>query len=469
MAGAAAVNPALGGAGQLARFESLNEWVDALTQPTAWTELAVVVVCAVLAWLAIRTISRVRRSKDASSILFGERIFDGVLFPLLLLSFAYAAQAFLSRVFPLAVFKLVIPALLALALIRMGVKVLQAAFKDAPVVRALERTFSWLAWIALVLWVSGLLSILLEELNGIKWKVGASTLSARTILEGTVTAGLVLLIALWISSAIETRLLRSATGGELSLRKAVSNATRVVLMFVGLLVALSVVGIDLTALSVLGGAIGVGVGLGLQKLVSSYVSGFVILAERSVRIGDNVRVDTFEGCITDIRARYTVVRALSGRESIVPNEMFIANRVENLSLADSQVLQSTILSVSYDSDVDLVMRLLTEAAMAQERVLRDPGPGVNLTNFGPDGLEFTLNYWMADPENGQQNLRSQVNLAVLGALRTNGIEIPFPQRVMHASVPLASTMEKMSQAMASRATTDGAPALKKPSESISES
>jgi small-conductance mechanosensitive channel len=469
MASAAAVNPAPGGPGQLARFESLDEWLDALTQPSAWTELAAVVGCVLLTWLVVRAISRVRQVKDASSILFGKHTFDGVLFPVLLLSFAYATQAFLARLFPLAVFKLVIPALLALALIRMGVKVLQVAFKDAPVVRALERTFSWVAWIAVVLWVSGLLPIILEELDGIKWKVGDSTLSVRTILEGTVTAGAVLLIALWVSSSIETRLLRSATGGELSLRKAVSNATRVVLMFVGLMVALSAVGIDLTALSVLGGAIGVGVGLGLQKLVANYVSGFVMLAERSVRIGDNVRVDTFEGRITDIRARYTVVRALSGRESIVPNEMFMANRIENLSLADSRVLQATVVSVSYDSDVDLVMRLLTEAAMAQERVLRDPGPGVNLTNFGPDGLEFTLNYWMTDPENGQQNLRSLVNLAVLSALRANGIEIPFPQRVMHASAPLASSLEKMSEVMASKAVARDASAFNKSSGPVPES
>jgi small-conductance mechanosensitive channel len=432
-------------------IESLDEWLAALTRPTALTELAAVVVCALLAWLVVRTIRRVAHVSDKSSIVFGRRIVDGVLFPLVLLFLAYAAQALLVRFFPLAVFKLVLPALLALALIRLGAKVLQAAFKDTPLVRALERTISWVVWISWVLWVSGLLPVILDELDDIKWKVGGSMLSVRTILEGTVTAGIVLLIALWISSAIETRLLRSATGGELSLRKAVSNATRVLLMFVGLLLALSSVGIDLTALSVVGGAIGVGVGFGLQKIAASYVSGFVMLAERSVRIGDNVRVDTFEGRITDIRARYTVVRGLSGRESIVPNEMFISNRVENLSLADLRVLQSTVVSVSYDSDVELVMRLLTEAALAQERVLSDPGPGVNLTNFGADGLEFTLNYWMTDPENGQQNLRSQINLAVLSSLRANGIDIPFPQRVVHASAPLAASLEKMSGAWASRA------------------
>jgi small-conductance mechanosensitive channel len=412
---------------------TLDEWIDALLQPAALTELVTLVACVLLAWLVVRLVRRASGQPGEASILFGRRLIDGVLFPILLLVFAYTAKALLMQLqlFPIVVFAVAIPVLLSLAAIRLGVKVLQVAFKNARWVGALERTISWLAWIALALWVSGLLPVILEELDDIKWKVGGSTISVRTMLEGALTAGVVLLITLWISSSIEARLLRSATGNELSLRKAVSNASRALLMFVGLLVALSSVGIDLTALSVLGGAVGVGVGLGLQKLAASYVSGFVMLAERSVRIGDNVRVDNFEGRITDINARYTVVRALSGRESIVPNEMFISNRIENLSLSDLQVLQSTVVSVGYDSDVELVMGLLTAAAQAQERVLSDPAPGVNLTNFGPDGIELTLNYWMIDPENGQQNLRSRINLGILKALRENGIEIPFPQRVVH--------------------------------------
>lgn len=414
------------------RIDNFDEWLAALLRPAALIELAALVACAAAAGLLVWLAGKARREPDPTSILFGRRTVDGVLFPLLLVLFAYCTQLLLLvKAFPVAVFTVAVPALLALAVIRLGVKVLQVAFKDAPVVRALERTISWLAWLAMVLWVSGLLPVILEELDTVKWKVGAATLSVRTLLEGALTAGVVVLITLWISSAIESRLLRQATGGELSLRKAVSNATRVFLVFVGLMIALSAVGIDLSALSVLGGAIGVGIGFGLQKLAASYVSGFVMLAERSVRIGDNVRVDSFEGRITDIRARYTVVRALSGRESIVPNELFISNRIENLSLADSSVLQSTVVSVSYDSDVPLVMRLLTEAAAAQVRVLSEPGPAVNLTNFGPDGLEFTVNYWMTDPENGQQNLRSQVNLAVLKALQDHKIAIPFPQRVIH--------------------------------------
>ena len=420
------------------RIDNFDDWVAALLRPTALTELGALLGCVALAWILVKLGGRARKDPDPTSILFGRRTIDGVLFPVLLLSFAYIAQALLMRAFPVAVFKVAVPVLLALAVIRLIVKVLQVAFKDAPVVRALERTFSWLAWLALVLWVSGLLPVVLEELDDIKWKVGSTTLSVRTMLEGVLTASIVIIVTLWVSSAIESRLLRKATGGELSLRKAVSNATRVVLVFIGLMLALSLVGIDLAALSVLGGAIGVGIGFGLQKLAASYVSGFVMLAERSVRIGDNVRVDTFEGRITDIRARYTVVRALSGRESIVPNEMFISNRIENLSLADTEVLQSTVVTVGYDSDVTLVMRLLTEAAAAQGRVMKTPGPGANLTNFVPDGLEFTVNYWMTDPENGQQNLKSLVNLAILEALRANKIEIPFPQRVLHSKSAVAA-------------------------------
>lgn len=425
------------------KVASLDEWFAALLQPGALIELAALVACVLLAWLLVRIARRAAGDVDDTSVLFGRRLIDGVLFPLLLLLFAYVSASLLARWLPQAVFVVVIPVLVSLAVIRLGVKVLQVAFKTATWVKPLERTISWLAWIAMALWVSGLLPVILDELDQIKWKVGASTLSVRTMLEGAITASVVLLIALWISSAIEGRLLRSATGSELSLRKAVSNVVRVVLIFVGLIVALSSVGIDLTALSVLGGAIGVGVGFGLQKLASNYVSGFVMLAERSVRIGDNVRVDTFEGRITEINARYTVVRALSGRESIVPNELFITERIENLSLSDLRVLQSSVISVGYDSDPELVMRLLIEAAETQDRVLRDPGPGVNLTNFGADGIEFTLNYWMTDPENGQANLRSRINLQILKSLREHNIDIPYPQRVVHTrqlpSVPPTET------------------------------
>ncbi len=369
--------------------------------------------------------------EQEQSVLLGKRLVDGALFPLIWLLLAYIARSILLNYQTLVAFRLAIPLLLSLLAIRVGVKVLQAAFKQAPWVRLLERSISWLIWLAMVLWVTGLLPLVLAELDKISWTLGGSVISLRTMLEGMVTASAVLILSLWVSSALERRLLRKAVGGELSLRKAISNATRALLMFIGLMLALKSVGIDLTALSVLGGAIGVGVGFGLQKLAANYVSGFVILAERSMRIGDVVRVDNFEGRISQINARYTVIRALTGRESIVPNELLLTQRVENLSLADNKLWQSTVVSVGYESDVEQVIALMHAAALAQDRVLKDPEPNAALSAFGSDGLEFTLGYWIADPENGLLNLRSLINREILAAFREHKVTLPYPQRVIH--------------------------------------
>ncbi len=409
-------------------------WIDSLARPDSLVALAAFVGSVVLAWCVVWLVRRTWR-ESRLSVLLGERLIDGVLFPMLLWGLMFGARTVLTQGQPIALFDILLPVCTSLALIRLGVKVMQVAFGDAPFVRVLERTISWLAWVAVVLWVTGILPLLLEELDQIHWKVGSSVLSVRTLIEGALTAGAVLIVTLWISSAIEARLLKSATGGDLSLRKVISNTVRVLLMFVGLLLALSSVGIDLTALSVLGGAVGVGIGFGLQKLAANYVSGFVILAERSMRIGDNVKVDNFEGRITDIKARYTVIRSATGRESIVPNEILITQRVENLSLTDAKVWQSTVVTVAYDSPVEQVIDLLVKACTQQPRVLQEPAPAAALSAFGADGLEFTVIYWIEDPEKGQLNLKSDINRAILKGLQERGIEIPYPQRVVHMPSP----------------------------------
>jgi small-conductance mechanosensitive channel len=405
-------------------------WLDSLARPESLVALATFVASVLLAWLVVWLVRRSWRESDLS-VLLGQRLVDGVLFPALLWGLTFGARTVLTQEQPIALFGILLPVCTSLVLIRLGVKVLQVAFGQAPFVRMLERTISWLAWAAVVLWVTGILPLLLEELDQIHWKVGGSTLSVRTLIEGALTAGAVLIVSLWVSAAIEARLLKSATGSDLSLRKVVSNTVRVLLMFVGLLLALSSVGIDLTALSVLGGAVGVGIGFGLQKLAANYVSGFVILAERSMRIGDNVRVDGFEGRITDIKARYTVIRSATGRESIVPNEMLITQRVENMSLSDPKIWQSTVISVAYDSPVEEVIAILVKACSEQPRVLHDPAPTAALSAFGADGLEFTVIYWIDDPEKGQLNLKSDVHRAILAGLKAQHIEIPYPQRVVH--------------------------------------
>jgi len=393
---------------------------------TLSVELAALVACVGLAWAVCRWFGR---DQPKDSIWFGQRTFDGLLFPLLALLLTDLARRAVLGFQPVLLLRIAVPVFLSLAAIRLFARVLQAVFPQSALAKLIERTISWLAWIAAVLWIIGLLPPVLAELDEITLAFGKTRVSLRTIFEGVFSAGVVLVIALWIASTIEKRILREAVT-DLSMRKVSSNAIRAFLLLVGLLFALSAVGVDLTALSVLGGALGVGLGFGLQKLAANYVSGFVILLERSIRIGDNVKVDGFEGRITDIKTRYTLVRAGNGRESIVPNESLITSRVENLSLADRKFNITTGIVVGYDSDVAQVQAILTDAAAAQPRVMADPPPVAFLMNFAPDGLEFSLHFWVADPDKGKDNLRSAINIAILEGLRSAGIDIPYPQRVL---------------------------------------
>ena len=414
----------------------LNELLRALTQPAALTEAAVLFGCLAVAWAVVRMMRG--RHPPVASVWFGNRIVDGVLFPVLALAFAFSARLALESILTPAVFRLAIPILVSLVLIRLTVRVLGATFPSAPWVRVFERSLSWVAWIAVVLWVTGIFPLMLDAMGDVRWKVGASQISLRNVVEGTLTAGIVLVLALWVSAAIERRLL-AKPGADLSIRKMAANVVRTLLLFVGLLLALSAVGIDLTALSVLGGALGVGLGFGLQKIAANYVSGLVILAERSLRIGDMVKVDTFEGRITDIRTRYTIIRSLAGRESIVPNETLITQRVENSSLADPRVLLSSTVQVAYGTDVRALQPTLVEAMRRIPRIIDDPAPSVLLSSFAADGMELTLQFWIRDAENGQGNVRSDVNLAVLAVLNEAKIEIPYPQRIVRAVVSMEAS------------------------------
>ncbi len=413
----------------------LHELLQRLAHPALGVEAAVLAGCLALAfaisWLA-------GRRHSAESVWFGRATVDGLLFALLALVFTYSASLALRTAHPVPLLRMAVPVLVSLAGIRFIARVFTVVFPLSGLARLVERLFSWLAWIAAVLWILGLLPAVMSEMDEIRFAFGSSRISLLAVVNATLSAGAVLVLALWISAAVERKVLREAVT-DLSLRKVAANAVRALLLLVGLLFALSAVGVDLTAFSVLGGALGVGIGFGLQKLAANYVSGFVILFERSLRIGDTVRVDGFEGVVVDIKTRYTLIRSGSGLESIVPNEKLITERIENLSLADPRVLVTTDVTVGYDSDVAQVERLLVEAASGAERVLAAPAPAARLANLGADGLQFTLLFWIADPQGGQLGVRSAVNLRVLAALRAAGIEIPYPQRVVQVRrVPAAA-------------------------------
>ncbi len=402
----------------------LSPWLQTEVQPLLLKELALLALALLLAWLVSYQLSRFATH---TSVLFGRGVVDGVLFPMAALALAYVAQVVFFKHQTPMLFKLAIPVLLSLALIRLCARVLMAVFPVSPLAQLTERLISWLAWGLAVLWITDLLPLVAQELEQIKLNFGKVRLDLRTLLEGLLSCGLVLVLSLWLSATIEQRLL-ARTVSDLSMRKVAANLLRAVLLLVGLLFALSAVGVDLTALSVLGGAFGVGLGLGLQKLAANYVSGFVVLVERSVRIGDYIKVDGLEGRVTDIKTRYTLLRDATGRESIIPNDMLLTQRVDNLSLSDPQIAVNCTFPLGVDVDIEQVLKLLSLAALQSQRVLPDPPPQAFLSKVDSAGLEFTVVSWVSEPEAGYLKTRSQINIAVMKALRQAGIELPKAQQ-----------------------------------------
>lgn len=411
-------------------MEIFDKLIDDFNHSSAWLEFSVLLVSLLLAYACVRYGGhRLRGQGRASPIWFGQRPLHGALFPLLALVFAYLGQMVVVQFMPVFWLRLAVSLLLSLAVIRFVARVLSQTFPNSTSMRLVEHVFSWLAWGVAVLHSLGLLPLVLGELQEIQLSLGKLHISLLDLMEGVVVAGGVLVVVLWIASLLEQHVLNRWVS-DLSMRKVAMNITQVVLITVGLLVSLSWVGVDLTTLSVMGGALGVGLGFGMQKIASNYVSGFLVLIERALRIGDNVRVDGFEGRITDIKTRFTVIRASNGRESIVPNETLITQRVENLTHFDLQLGLSTTIVVGMDSDVDQVSGILLDAARRQPRVLEKPAPAVQLVDFVEHGLQFSLTYHISDPQNGQGNLRSAVNLAVLHGLRAAGVGLPVARQVV---------------------------------------
>ena len=407
----------------------LSAWSRDGISSALMTEAAYLCAALALAWLPAWSLAR--HSKN-ESVLFGRQVIDGLLFPLLALLFAYIAQSWLQRQQPVLLFKIAIPVLLSLALIRLCARVLMAVFPRSGAAALTERLISWLAWGMAVLWITDLLPLVLQEMEQIHLNFGKLRLDLRTVLEGVLSSGLVLMLSLWLSAVIEQRVL-SQTVSDLSMRKVAANVLRAVLLLIGLLLALSAVGVDLTALSVLGGALGVGLGLGLQKLAANYVSGFVVLIERSVRIGDHIRVDGMEGQVTDIKTRFTLLRDTNGRESIIPNDMLITQRVDNFSLSDAAVALQSVVLVAVENDAAQVQALLQEALGKVSDVLPEPAAQVFFSRFSADGLEMTLNFWVANQLHTRMAVLSRVNTAVWSALSKAGIKLPPSKAIANLS------------------------------------
>ena len=315
----------------------------------------------------------------------------------------------------------------ALAAVRFGVYVLRRIWTRSAWLQASERTLAASIWVVMALHLTGALGDVVQWLEHATVPIGRQHVSLWLIGQALMFVALTVIAALWLASVVEARLMR-AQHLQRNVQLVLARVVKAVLLVVAVLLALASVGIDLTVLSVFGGALGVGLGLGLQRIASNYVSGFVLLLDRSLRIGDMITVDQFSGAVTQINTRYTVLRALDGTETIVPNEMLMSNAVKNLSFSDRRVLLELKVTVSYDASLDEALEALVRAAQVPKRVLKDPAAGAYVTGFGADGIDLAVLFWIGDPENGRMSVTSEVARAVYDNLRAAGISIPYPQR-----------------------------------------
>lgn len=403
-----------------------------LQEPDAWWQFVALFASLAIAWWLTRLLRQYSRDAagERSALReFGESGLRRVSFPLLALALVLLARAALQPWWGhVGMIDLAVPLLLSLAVVRVTVYVLRRAFSPSGWLAASERFFALTVWSCMALYITGLSDPLIDMLEQVTFSVGKQKLDLWMVLHAAVTVLATLLIALWAAGFVEQRLLR-AQDMDSNVRVLFARLAKSLLSLLALLFSLSLVGIDITALSVFGGALAVGLGFGLQKIASNYVSGFIILLDRSIRIGNVIAVDAnTSGVVTQITTRYTVVNTQSGSEVIIPNEYLVSNIIQNRSFTDSRVRVAVQVQIAYDGDIDLAMQLMRDAANAQPRTLADPPARVLLTQFADSGLNLELGFWIADPEAGTANIRSDVSLAVLRAFREHAVEIPFPQR-----------------------------------------
>lgn len=416
-----------------------NLWADFSTDmgvPALRAQILALTLCVVLGWALARfarSIIAAREEEVNPMRRLGLESFTRVLWPLLTLLLIVITKPILLRFGGgVDLIRIAIPLIGSFALIRLIFYVMHRAFarggKLGGFILFTGKGFAVLIWIVVAMHITGLLPDLIELLEDTHIPLGRNKISTLTVLQGAISVCITLIVALWASTLLEDRLM-GIDSMHSSLRVVLSRMGRAVLILIGLLLSLSMVGIDLTVLSVFGGALGVGLGFGLQKLASSYVSGFVILLERSLTIGDTVTLDKYSGHVSQINTRYTVLRGGDGIDIVVPNEMFIANVVQNFSLIDSVVQVSTRITVDYRSDIDLALRLLQEAALSVERVRKGPdrAPGATLAAFGADGIDLQLGFWVNDPD-GRGGVLSDVNRAIWRSFQEHKINVPFPRR-----------------------------------------
>jgi len=395
--------------------------------PVAGWQIGVIVMACAVAWMINGAIRAYVMSHAPEHWKIGIGTFNRLLFPLSTLSIVLFSKWILGHWQHTTMLHLASNLLLAMAAVRLVVYAMRYIIAPGGVLKTIEHTLATLIWLVLALHLSGILPEMLETLEAVKFKIGKNPVNLLLLLQGLLTILITVFVAMWLSRVIENKLMQVAQLNA-NTRVMLAKVVRICLLFIAVLIGLSAVGLDLTLISVFGGALGVGLGFGLQRIASNYVSGFILLMDKSISIGDIVTIDVHYGIIKDLRTRYLVLKKLDGTEVIIPNETLIINPVINHSGMDRNTRVQVAVQVGYESDLELVLQLLIKAAEDHPRVLVTPAPGSVVTGFAESGIDVRLTVWIHDAEEGTSSLQSDLFMAIWRLFKVHDISIPYPQR-----------------------------------------
>lgn len=416
-------------------LERLPHWFAYVLSATFLYQL-VILLLAALGGLAVNRFASRRLHLDVDAPGSGlrhvtRRTIQKVVFPLSMLLWVLLGKAVLLVLdLPVMLLSIAVPLLLSLVLIRILVYLLRKGFPPTPMLMAWENIVSTGIWLVVALHLLGWLPAVTETLDAVAFDMGKTRISLLSTIKLVVLVATLLILAFWISGVLERRMKLSSYMAP-SMQVAFAKFSKFFLITLALLLAIDAVGIDLTTLAVFGGALGVGIGFGLQRIASNFISGFILVLDRSIKPGDVITVSGQFGRVEELRARYVVVKSRDGVETLIPNENLITSEVVNWSYTDPYVRVSIPVQISYDDDPEQAMALMLETTQSSPRILAYPESVVQLRGFGESGIELELRIWIRDPEAGIGNIRSHMNLAIWRAFKQAGITIPYPQRDLH--------------------------------------
>lgn len=416
-----------------------------LSDPLVWSQFLVVALALMLGYLVKWHMKeRICALLEANKKPSWQRKWIPLIFPLCALLIVWIGCSILHVQYPrLYLLNLVSALLWALLVLRVMLRLIEIAFGARTWAKQTERWMIWTVWFLFALYVTGLSEPIIDLLDSLTFHYGKTTISLWGIAQTILVVVATLFVALILSYLIEARLLRSVTDNP-SMRLVVARLTKAFFVILAFMIALPLVGIDLTVLSVFGGALGVGLGFGLQKIASNYVSGFTLLLDRSLRIGDMVKIGNDQGQVEGLTARYIILKALDGTVALIPNDVLLSSVVINKTYTDKNVRVSVPVQVTYSSDLKLAMQLMLDATKSIARILQEPIPNVALKGFADSGIDLELGFWIEDEENGMGLLRSEVNMRIWESFNAQGIEFSYPHRDIRI-VDLPNSMEQFLQ------------------------